>query len=446
MSEVVICAENLGKQYFLRRQHRSHDRLRDAIVAGVRSLWAPRTAAIAPEEFWALQDISFEVRQGEVIGIIGGNGAGKSTLLKILSQIIEPTTGRVTVTGRVASLLEVGTGFHPDLSGRENVFLNGAILGMGRSEIQRKFDEIVEFAGVSRFIDTPVKHYSSGMYVRLAFAVAAHLEPDLLIVDEVLAVGDAAFQQKCLGKMGEISQDEGKTVLFVSHSMGAVEALCSKALLLSGGKIQVYGDCHDVVLSYLEPIYQNKNREHRFSDCVRRGNGKVLITSFHLESPEGRTIEAVKSGDPVVFAFGFRNVSAHADEPCSFGFSIHVSAHMGQEMGLHYGCLSSYASHFSQIYFRDLPPEGVVRCLFSELTLAPNDYLIACYILVGDEEADRPQFPVPITVIPGDFYRTGQVAEKEVWGPNLIKGEWQMTSVARTPGSLTPTSGAGTEC
>jgi lipopolysaccharide transport system ATP-binding protein len=222
------------------------------------------------EEFWALKDVSFEVKRGEVIGIIGKNGAGKSTLLKIVSRITEPTAGRVRLRGRVASLLEVGTGFHPELTGRENIFLNGAILGMTRREIRRKFDEIVAFAEVEKFLDTPVKHYSSGMYVRLAFAVAAHLEPEILIVDEVLAVGDAEFQKKCLGKMDEASKREGRTVILVSHNMSAVNSLCSKGIYLEHGRLQTIGDTKVVVSKYLARTQEGKDGQKTLSDNQTR--------------------------------------------------------------------------------------------------------------------------------------------------------------------------------
>jgi lipopolysaccharide transport system ATP-binding protein len=248
----VISVEGLGKRYYLSHEKRQ-DTLRDSLTQGVRGLWA-RLAGRANrpegEEFWALRDVSFEVKQGEVIGIVGRNGAGKSTLLKILSRITEPTAGRAVIRGRVASLLEVGTGFHPELSGRENIFLNGAILGMSRVEIRRKFDEIVAFAEVERFLDTQVKHYSSGMYVRLAFSVAAHLEPEILIVDEVLAVGDTAFQRKCLGKMQAVARGEGRTVLFVSHNLPSVRELCPTAMLLGNGKVQATGPCPHVLEIY----------------------------------------------------------------------------------------------------------------------------------------------------------------------------------------------------
>jgi lipopolysaccharide transport system ATP-binding protein len=257
MSLPIITIENLGKKYRLNHQAERprYTTLRDVMADRAKRLVRWRTARESTgiartEEFWALKDVSLEIKQGEVVGVIGRNGAGKSTLLKILSRITEPTTGRVHVRGRVASLLEVGTGFHPELTGRENIYLNGAILGMARAEIRRKFDEIVAFAEVEKFLDTPVKHYSSGMYVRLAFAVAAHLEPEILVVDEVLAVGDAEFQKKCLGKMENVSKEHGRTVLFVSHNMAAVRTLCSRVLLMSKGTLASDGDSTTVVGSY----------------------------------------------------------------------------------------------------------------------------------------------------------------------------------------------------
>jgi lipopolysaccharide transport system ATP-binding protein len=266
--DVVIRAEGLGKKYIIGHEieRERYTALRDVAARVARNTWkravdATRGRAIvrgeATEEFWALKDVSFEVKRGEVLGIIGRNGAGKSTLLKILSRITEPTEGRVTIVGRVASLLEVGTGFHPELTGRENIYLNGAILGMSRAEVRRKFDQIVAFAEVERFLDTPVKRYSSGMYVRLAFAVAAHLEPEILVVDEVLAVGDAEFQRKCLGKMGEVSAREGRTVLFVSHNMDALRRCCQTGLLLSEGRVvtnATIGECIDTYLHRLKPV------------------------------------------------------------------------------------------------------------------------------------------------------------------------------------------------
>jgi lipopolysaccharide transport system ATP-binding protein len=262
MSSIVIKAENLGKKYIIghRAESGRYVALRDVLMQNARTLWN-KTKDLAKgkaiiqgdtlEEVWALKDVSFEIGRGEAVGIIGRNGAGKSTLLKVLSRITEPSTGRVTIKGRVASLLEVGTGFHPELTGRENIYLNGTILGMTRVEIKRKFDEIVAFAEIEKYLDTPVKRYSSGMYVRLAFAVAAHLEPEILVVDEVLAVGDAAFQKKCLGKMGEVSK-EGRTVMFVSHNMNAIEQLCRSVLWLEGGILRrVDTEVRSVISEYL---------------------------------------------------------------------------------------------------------------------------------------------------------------------------------------------------
>jgi lipopolysaccharide transport system ATP-binding protein len=256
MGDTIITVSHLGKKYRLQHQaeKQRYTALRDVLANKVKGLFGNRKSEIgsgkSAEDFWALKDVSFEVKRGEVVGIIGRNGAGKSTLLKILSRITEPTTGRVHLKGRVASLLEVGTGFHPELTGRENVFLNGAILGMSRAEIRRKFDEIVAFAEVEKFLDTPVKRYSSGMYVRLAFAVAAHLEPEILIVDEVLAVGDAEFQKKCLGKMQDVAKG-GRTVLFVSHNMAAVQALCGSAIYLKSGTVKSSGEVESIVNQYL---------------------------------------------------------------------------------------------------------------------------------------------------------------------------------------------------
>lgn len=254
MSDVVITAEGLSKKYSLRHPRRErYTALRDVLTERTKAFFRPRRNGEPDptrEDFWALRDVGFEVKRGEVLGIIGRNGAGKSTLLKILSRITEPTTGRVSIKGRVASLLEVGTGFHPELTGRENIFLNGAILGMSRAEIKANFDEIVAFAEVEKFLDTPVKRYSSGMYVRLAFAVAAHLQPEILIIDEVLAVGDAQFQKKCLGKMENVSRQEGRTVLFVSHNMQAIRQLCRRVVLLDKGSLAFNGVAQSAITEY----------------------------------------------------------------------------------------------------------------------------------------------------------------------------------------------------
>lgn len=265
----IIKVENLGKSYIIDHEQReSYTALRDVIARNAKKVFSfPQwlrsdKAKVTHEEFWALKDVNFEINQGDAVGIIGRNGAGKSTLLKVLSRITEPTTGKIEMRGRVASLLEVGTGFHPELTGHENIYLNGAILGMSRQEIKRKFDEIVDFSGVEKFLDTPVKRYSSGMYVRLAFAVAAHLEPEILVVDEVLAVGDAEFQKKCLGKMNDVSNKEGRTVIFVSHNMAAVKTLCSKGIVVEKGMIKKIDSVENAVSYYLSGDAESQNKKN----------------------------------------------------------------------------------------------------------------------------------------------------------------------------------------
>lgn len=329
MSDYIIKVENLGKKYRIRHQQNGQryvamrDVIAEKLTAPLRwlrerrvassqlfarssllatpgselltpdsPLCAPCSALPAQEDFWALRNVSFEVKQGEVVGIIGRNGAGKSTLLKILSRITEPSEGRVRLRGRVASLLEVGTGFHPELTGRENIYLNGALLGMTRAEIRRKFDEIVSFAEVEKFLDTPVKHYSSGMYVRLAFAVAAHLEPEILVVDEVLAVGDVQFQKKCLGKMQEVSRLQGRTVLFVTHNMSTVNQLCSRGALLLEGRLEQVGPTRDVVSAYFA-IGDKGAGERTWAPSKAPGNEKMRLRSVRIRGTNGEVTGAV---------------------------------------------------------------------------------------------------------------------------------------------------------
>jgi lipopolysaccharide transport system ATP-binding protein len=294
MSDIVIKAENLGKKYTIGHQTERgrYLALRDVLMQNARSLWRktkdmvqgkPVILGDTQEELWALKDLVFEIQRGEAVGIIGRNGAGKSTLLKVLSRITEPSAGRVTIRGRVASLLEVGTGFHPELTGRENIYLNGAILGMTRAEIGRKFDEIVAFAEIEKFLDTPVKRFSSGMYVRLAFAVAAHLEPEILVVDEVLAVGDLEFRKKSLGKMQDVSQ-VGRTVLFVSHDMGNISNLCSRAIWLDSGSIRMLGNTKDVISQYVSNI-SHLSGEISWADIESApGNEKVRLKAVRIKS------------------------------------------------------------------------------------------------------------------------------------------------------------------
>ncbi len=296
----IIKVDNLSKKYIIRHEVEVFNRsFREELTKSIRGL-SRKIAGAAPtlkrEEFWALRDVSFEIQQGERLGIIGRNGAGKSTVLKILSRITEPTTGRIVIEGRTASLLEVGTGFHPELSGRENIYLNGAILGMTKTEIRKKFDEIVAFADIDRFLDTPIKHYSSGMHVRLAFAVAAHLEPEILLVDEVLAVGDAQFQKKCLGKMEEISTQSGRTVIFVSHNMAAVSALCKNAMLLHKGEIKFTGEVDKAISIYLD----DKSESNMLNFSSRRGDGRIRFTDLIFRNSDGDIILNPVSGEKLL--------------------------------------------------------------------------------------------------------------------------------------------------
>ena len=295
MGKTVINVESLSKRYHLGLLHRQTNSLRDRLTSLVK-----RNPDDSPEDIiWALKDVTFQVREGEILGIIGRNGAGKSTLLKILSRITKPTKGIATINGRIGSLLEVGTGFHPELTGRENIYLNGAILGMKKVEIHKKFDEIVAFAEVEKFLDTPVKRYSSGMYVRLAFAVAAHLEPEILLVDEVLAVGDAGFQRKCLGKMSEVSK-EGRTVLFVSHNMGAVGNLCSKGILLEGGEIASCGQIKDVIGKYLS-VHAGSGDVDLSLIKDRTGNGHARFIRAITRNRIGDICDTFTIGDDLIF-------------------------------------------------------------------------------------------------------------------------------------------------
>lgn len=295
----IIRAENLSKQYAIGRSRGQYSTLRESLTGALRAPFARlRRKRSLEETMWALKDIGFEVAPGETVGIIGRNGAGKSTLLKVLSRITEPTTGRVDLYGRVGSLLEVGTGFHPELTGRENVYLNGAILGMKRGEIEGKFDEIVAFAEVEKFLETPVKHYSSGMYMRLAFAVAAHLEPEILIVDEVLAVGDAKFQKKCLNKMQDVGQ-EGRTVLFVSHDMSAVTRLCQRTILLDSGEIFMDGPSDEVVGAYLSSGFGTTAVREWPDPKVAPGNEVARLSAVRILSEDGRTSDTVDIRRPV---------------------------------------------------------------------------------------------------------------------------------------------------
>ncbi|MEP7287512.1 MAG: ABC transporter ATP-binding protein [Chloroflexota bacterium] len=316
MDDIVIRAEGLGKQYRIGSHKARYSTLRDTLTSAaaapfkrLRAVLRNQSAAAPDQVFWALQDVSFSVKRGEVVGIIGRNGAGKSTLLKILSRITEPSTGYVDLEGRIGSLLEVGTGFHAELTGRENVFLNGAILGMSRRDIERKFDQIVDFAEIEKFIDTPAKHYSSGMYMRLAFAVAAHLEPEILVVDEVLAVGDLAFQKKCLGKMGEVAQT-GRTVLFVSHNMAAITRLCPRTILLNEGRVMMDGPSNQVISAYLQSEMGGM-AARRWSDPSKApGDSIVRLNSVRVCTKDDQITDAIDIRQPVGVAIDYEVLEA----------------------------------------------------------------------------------------------------------------------------------------
>jgi lipopolysaccharide transport system ATP-binding protein len=405
----VITAENLSKKYVI--GHQKHERdgtLRDALANGAKSVatklrhpFAALANDSAHEEFWALKDVSFDIRQGDRVGIIGRNGAGKSTLLKILSRITEPTSGKASIKGRVASLLEVGTGFHPELTGRENIFLNGAILGMRKAEIRKNFDEIVDFSEVERFLDTPVKRYSSGMYVRLAFAVAAHLEQEILIVDEVLAVGDAQFQKKCLWKMQDVST-KGRTILFVSHSMAAIGNLCSTAICLDRGSVCSMGTTEDVISDYLKlgaeaALVNLKDRNDR------TGSGLIRFLSFQLRDCYSKKIlNSVSSGGSCILEIEYEINAAH-DESIDFNVSVGID-----------DCFGNRISHLSnittnQVLASQSRKKGAVEIAVSEMPLAKGMYNVTLFSSVGGDVADWLKNAASFHVDEGDFFQTGKV-------------------------------------
>lgn len=400
--DTAIRVERLGKRYRIthRAQLQQYTTMRDAIaqrlVTPIRAFFGNRVRARATEndhpgdrgadlhgasresteDFWALRDVSFDVRQGDVIGIIGRNGAGKSTLLKILSRITDPSEGRVTLRGRVASLLEVGTGFHPELTGRENIFLNGAILGMTRAELRTKFDEIVAFAEVEQFLDTPVKRYSSGMYVRLAFAVAAHLEPEILVVDEVLAVGDADFQKKCLGKMGEVARG-GRTVLFVSHNMSAIGHLCTRCVLLADGRLVADGDIGSVIGKYMHVgAHLDQTHVSLVDYRDRSGDGRARIVEASLRSQDGQLTRRFSVGDTIVVEYRVEYLTASDN----FSHSIELTNSDGVPV-YHLWDIDSRCARPSQVSSR------VVRAKIHNVNLCPDTYYMTLW--VGDCQGGR---------------------------------------------------------
>ena len=412
-SDIAISIRDLSKSYMIRNDGIKQPTFRELIVYRVRH---PLRRANF-ETFWALRDVSFDVKRGDVVGIVGRNGAGKSTLLKILSRIVEPTHGAVDMRGRVGSLLEVGTGFHGELTGRENIFLNGAILGMKRNEIRRQFDAIVEFAEVERFLDTPVKRYSSGMYVRLAFAVAAHLNPEILIVDEVLAVGDAQFQRKCLGKMKEVSEGEGRTVLFVSHNMAAVQSLCNRAILLSHGKKTVEGSVSEVVNEYSRSLLADVSvsmSERR----DRQGRGRVKFTRLWFEDEQGRVVSSGRTGRPLVIALEY---TSELQSLTGARASVSVADSTGQVLFL---CSTELTSG----YLGAWPGSGVLRCTVPRLPLTGSDYVLAPYIEVSGTTEDFLMTGASLSVEDDEFFGQGKLYPPGWQGKGvLVAHDWSLS-------------------
>ncbi len=424
MSDIVIKAENLGKKYTIGHQAErgNYTALRDVLMQNARTLWnktkdlatgKPIIQGDTLEEVWALKDVNFEIRRGEAVGIIGRNGAGKSTLLKILSRITEPSVGRVTIKGRVASLLEVGTGFHPELSGRENIYLNGTILGMTRAEIKKKFDEIVAFAEVEKYLDTPVKRYSSGMYVRLAFAVAAHLEPEILVVDEVLAVGDAQFQKKCLGKMGDVAK-EGRTVLFVSHNMAAIENLCRRAMVLNQGLIRFAGPQTAAISEYQRCLSSNQISLKDRAD--RKGSGEVRIVNIKFRDIEGHTIDNVGCGQDFDIVLHFETLSSFRSNHVIA--SVAVKTQWDVPVFLHHNRMTG-------IEFGGLPNQGAFVCRIHKCPLTPSTYRIGYSIMLGYDYLDSISDVTELNVIAGDFFESGVIPPSS-HGFCLVQADWSI--------------------
>lgn len=413
MNDIAISVRDLSKEYRIGAKAEKYKTLRDSLASMASAplrLFARGGRRRSDERIWALRDVTFAVQPGEVVGLIGRNGAGKSTLLKILARITEPTSGVAEIHGRVGSLLEVGTGFHPELTGRENIYLNGAILGMRRNEITRKFAEIVAFSEIEQFIDTPVKKYSSGMYLRLAFAVAAHLEPEILLVDEVLAVGDAEFQKKCLGKMGDVAR-EGRTVLFVSHNMPAIQALCDRAILLRQGAVAVDGPTGDVLREYLGYLHASAVTAFE-NNPERRGDGSVRLTAARVLDDTGRPVERLVAGTPVTFEFAYENRIA-VDR-------VDLSASIVNHLGIAVTHLSTRITGSS---VTGLGARGILTCRIPRLPLPPGEYRIAIAMTHRGGDSDHIPNALAFSVDSSVFFPTGRVPRME-HGACLVMHEW----------------------
>lgn len=411
MAKSVIEVNKISKKYIL-RSGPHFDTLRDKI-SSIFSF----SKDIENEKkkiFWALKDVSFSVKQGEVLGVIGRNGAGKSTLLKILSRITPPTSGTAILEGRVGSLLEVGTGFHQELTGRENIFLNGAILGMKEKEIKKKFDQIISFSGVERFLDTPVKYYSSGMTTRLAFSVAAFLEPEILLVDEVLSVGDAEFQRKSLGKMEDITKNEGRTILFVSHNLSAIRELTKNAILFDQGRLIKYGNTEDVLDYYMKSVVPTVTAKKLSLRRDRSGNGLIRLTDFYILGGDGKKTENLVCGRGYDFVFEYKTKDGREVKNVDIGFNVAKST--GEALFLVY-------SSFLNQTFKKLKGEGRFIFNIPKVPLAAGEYIVGARVLAENEEADYPNHAGVFNVEDGDFYNVGKVVDQN-HSPMYVEGKW----------------------
>ena len=409
MNDIAVKVENLGKKYVIGHQSR-RDTARfneylssvgRSIIRRLKNPLNPYDVSLELEDFWAVRNVSFELKKGDRLGIIGHNGSGKSTTLKMLSRITTPTEGRISMRGRIASLLEVGTGFHPERTGRENIFLNGSILGMTRSEIRSKFNEIVEFSGVEKFLDTPVKRYSSGMYVRLAFAVAAHLNPEILVVDEVLSVGDAEFQKKCIGKMQDISSDNGKTVLFVSHNMNAILSLCSKGIVLDRGQVLYYGDIREAVKRYIESRRKSPNASLENRPKPDWVDGRVRFTKCVLKNSDGAAVYSVSVGETAVFECEVDCMEEMNGEVLFIidiynSFNCHVAALNTRNLG--------YVSHLKK-------GKNIIRFTVTKIPFYPDQFSLDLYAEYYGSAMDFAKDALSFQTNPGAFHLSGRINE-----------------------------------
>ncbi len=418
----IITVEGVSKRYTIGKKE-SYGSLRDEVMDALSSPFRRVFGGggkVEDPSVWALKDVSFEVQEGDVLGIIGRNGAGKSTLLKILSRIVEPTEGRIEMRGRMASLLEVGTGFHPELTGRENIFMNGALLGMTSAEIRAKFDEIVAFSEIEKFLDTPVKRYSSGMYVRLAFAVAAHLEPEILVIDEVLAVGDAAFQKKCLGKMGEVAKG-GRTVLFVSHNMAAIESLCTKGVVLTSGTKVFEGlSCASV------KFYMNLMIHESYCDLEniagRKGEGNLRISKIEIEDDKCVKSKNFPIGSKLRFLIKYK-AKSRIQNP-----RVIIGVYNLMQEGI-----ARFDTNITGGLFSTLPESGVLACKTDTMNLTPGRYFINIAIFSGAELQDYLTHAYFIDIEATDYFGTGRAFDvnDERLTKVLIRHEWDLVRDAK---------------